>query len=203
MSAPLQCQVTRVDCWHHEQNQTADSPGEERIMPRVTTNSLAIATALALLVSGPVAAADPAIPCADEKSHQFDFWIGEWDVMAGGKQAGTNSIQPILDGCVLQETWSGARGSAGSSFNFYNPTTGKWHQFWVWRNGTTLDVAGEYKDGKMLLVGDGKSRDGKTIRNRITWHDNPDGTVRQHWEKSIDGGKTWKTSFDGLYKKKS
>lgn len=153
----------------------------------------------------PVAAASQAAGgCADaEKSHQFDFWIGEWDVFANDKQAGTNSIRPILDGCVLQETWSGAGGSAGSSFNFYNPQTGKWHQFWVWRAGTTLDLSGEYKDGKMVLKGESKDREGKSVMNWITWTDNPDGTVRQHWQQSRDGGKTWATSFDGLYKKRS
>jgi hypothetical protein len=66
---------------------------------------LLTATLLATIV--PVLGSEPD-PCADRKSHQFDFWIGEWNVTADGKPAGTNSIQPILDGCVLQETWSGA-----------------------------------------------------------------------------------------------
>ena len=37
-------------------------------------------------------------------------------------------------------------------------------------------------------------------RERITWTPNADGSVRQHWETSTDDGKTWKTSFDGLYR---
>jgi len=159
-------------------------------------------TATLLAAAVPVLATEPE-HCADEKSHQFDFWIGEWNVTAGGKPAGTNSIQPILDGCVLQETWAGAQGSAGSSFNFYNPKTGKWHQFWVWRNGTTLNLSGEYTEGKMILTGNAEGRDGKQRMNRITWYDNDDGTVRQHWERSTDAGETWTTAFDGLYRKKS
>ena len=146
------------------------------------------------------ALSQPAGGCA-EKADQFNFWIGEWNVTSGGKQAGTNSIQPILDGCVLQETWTGAGGSKGSSFNFYNPQTQKWHQFWVWRNGTTLELEGEYKDGKMMLSGTSLNRAGKSVHNRITWYNNEDGSVRQHWEVS-PSGKEWKTSFDGLYKKK-
>ena len=31
----------------------------------------------------------------------------------------------------------------------------------------------------------------------------PDGTVRQLWESSADGGSTWQAVFDGLYRKKS
>ena len=36
----------------------------------------------------------------------------------------------------------------------------------------------------------------------VTWYDNEDGTVRQHWEVSKDRGKSWATAFDGHYKKK-
>jgi len=158
---------------------------------------------LAVLSVAPIHGAEPAGACSTDQAHQFDFWIGDWDVYANGKLAGTNSIRPILDGCVLQETWTGAQGSAGSSLNFHNPRTGRWQQFWVWRNGTTLELSGSFADGKMVLEGEGKDREGKKLRNRITWYDNEDGTVRQHWEQSRDEGKTWQTSFDGMYKKKS
>jgi len=143
--------------------------------------------------------------CSDaEKSHQFDFWIGEWEVTSNGKLAGHNSIQPILGGCVLQETWRGASGSAGTSLNYYNPSTKQWHQFWVWRNGTTLPLlSGEYRDRAMTLYGETKDKQGHPIRMRITWTHNEDGTVRQLWEQTGDEGKTWKTLFDGLYTKSS
>jgi hypothetical protein len=159
--------------------------------------------ALGLCLIAGAATAQQVPSCADsEKSRQFDFWIGEWEVEANGKLAGTNSIRPILDGCVLQETWSGSRGSAGSSFNFYNPATGKWQQFWVWRKGTTLELEGEYAEGRMVLAGDSLDPEGKPLRNRITWYDNEDGSVRQHWEISRDGGESWETSFDGLYRRR-
>lgn len=140
--------------------------------------------------------------CSDEKSHQFDFWIGEWEVFSGAELAGKNVIEPVLDGCVLQETWSGAQGSAGTSLNFYNPQQGKWQQFWVWRRGTTLELEGEFTDGKMILEGKSSGRAGEVLYNRITWTPNEDGSVRQHWEISKDEGKTWATSFDGLYRRK-
>jgi hypothetical protein len=40
------------------------------------------------------------------------------------------------------------------------------------------------------------------VHHRVAWYDNPDGTVRQWWESSTDGGATWETAFDGLYRKK-
>jgi hypothetical protein len=140
--------------------------------------------------------------CANEHSHQFDFWIGEWEVIANDKVAGHNSIRPILDGCVLQENWTGAAGSAGSSFNFFDPQRGKWRQFWVWRAGTTLELEGEYTDGKMRLEGNSVDRKGQKVENRITWYDNSDGTVRQHWETRVAGSDDWQTAFDGLYRKR-
>jgi hypothetical protein len=37
---------------------------------------------------------------------------------------------------------------------------------------------------------------------RLTFFNNPDGTVRQLWESSNDEGKTWQVAFDGLYRKR-
>jgi hypothetical protein len=38
--------------------------------------------------------------------------------------------------------------------------------------------------------------------NRVTWTPNADGSVRQFWELSKDGGKTWSVVFDGRYAKR-
>ena len=143
----------------------------------------------------------PADPCADPRSRDFDFWVGEWDVFVGGNLAGHNSIQPLVDGCVLHENWRGEQGGAGASLNFYNTRTGLWQQFWVWRNGTTLELAGGLRDGRMVLEGESFDANGARSRNRVTWFANQDGTVRQLWEVSAGGGGPWRTVFDGLYRK--
>jgi hypothetical protein len=36
--------------------------------------------------------------------------IGNWDVSEGGKAAGVNRIDRILEGCALLENWTGAGG---------------------------------------------------------------------------------------------
>lgn len=168
-------------------------------MRHVTTTVCTALIALSGLL-GRHAVADE--PCGDPKSHQFDFWIGNWQVTnrVGGKIVGRNWVRPILDGCVVQETWTGVSGSAGSSLNFYDTQRKRWRQFWVWREGTTLELEGGFADGRMVLSGDATEADGKVTRNRITWFDNPDKTVRQLWEISRDGGKTWQTEFDGIYR---
>lgn len=160
----------------------------------------ATATALAALLAS--SAATAATPCGDPKSREFDFWLGAWEVSLreGGKLAGWNDVVAILDGCVLQESWRGASGSAGTSLNFYDTQRRRWRQLWVWREGTTLELEGEYRDDRMVLAGESVEPDGKRKQNRITWFDNPDGTVRQLWETSADGGKSWAVEFDGLYR---
>jgi hypothetical protein len=35
--------------------------------------------------------------------------------------------------------------------------------------------------------------------NEIRWTKEPDGSVRQLWRVSADGGKEWKVAFDGRY----
>jgi hypothetical protein len=146
------------------------------------------------------AAAPPPQPaCGSAEQRQFDFWVGEWSVTQGGKVAGTNRIERILDGCALLESWTGASGFRGNSLNFYDATRRRWHQTWVDTSGLSLAIEGELAQGSMVLAGtrlDPGTQ--KTLHDRITWTPNPDGTVRQLWETSSDG-KAWTTAFDGLY----
>jgi hypothetical protein len=161
---------------------------------------------LSLVAGSPAAAQDeaaPPPPCSAPEHRQFDFWLGEWDVTANGKTAGKNRITAILGGCVLMEEWASANGKyAGKSFNRYDTSTGKWEQYWVDTGGGVLRLSGGYSDGKMVLNGETNTEQGATLE-RITWHNNADGTVRQVWEKSKDNGDTWKAVFDGLYVKKA
>ena len=143
-----------------------------------------------------------ASPCSAPESRQFDFWIGEWDVYSGDNLGGHNRIEAILDGCVLQENWQGSGGgNKGVSLNFYDPSLKQWRQLWVWQNGTTLILSGGLEGKSMVLSGQSKNAQGQKIQNKITWTPNEDGTVRQLWQTSTDEKKTWRTSFDGLYRK--
>jgi len=150
----------------------------------------------------PAAATAAPKPCATPDHRQFDFWLGEWEVTApGGKVAGHNRISAILGGCALREEWTGASGNTGTSLNMYDAGARKWRQTWVDDGGTVLLLAGELKAGKMVLVGESPAAGGKTSLQRITWTPQPGGRVRQLWDSSADGGKTWKVEFDGMYAK--
>jgi hypothetical protein len=139
--------------------------------------------------------------CTAPEHRQFDFWLGDWEVKdPKGNIAGTNLITSEFAGCVLQEHWVGSQGGRGSSFNIFSSSDKKWHQAWVDDSGTFLNLIGGFEDGKMVLV-----NDAPVLTDRITWNvvDGDKDRVRQHWEQSQDGGKTWKTAFDGLYIRKA
>ena len=156
---------------------------------------------LLLVLAAPPAAraADPG-PCDLPEAHQFDFWVGSWEVHAQGRVVGHNRISRILGGCTLLEEYdTSPRPYAGKSFNWYDPTDGRWHQVWVDNGGLRLHLTGGLADGAMVLAGE-RVQDGAPVTDRITWTAAADGTVRQHWETSGDGGATWATAFDGLYR---
>lgn len=146
----------------------------------------------------------PACPCCDEEYKQFDFWVGDWVVYAKGKMAGYNKITKIEDGCVLRENWKSFDSSySGSSYNFYDKVDKKWKQVWIDNQGTVLELSGRFENGRMVLQSkEKKAPDGNNIINRITWYENDDGTVRQLWEQSNDGGIAFTVAFDGLYRRR-
>ena len=89
------------------------------------------------------------------QNHQFDFWLGEWDVtQPTGKAAGHNRITSLLGGCALREEWTGASGSHGTSLNAYDPAAKRWRQTWVDDSGTVLVLEGQFQGGKMTLQGE-------------------------------------------------
>jgi hypothetical protein len=159
---------------------------------------------LAALAQSPAPAA-PRAPCASAQDRQFDFWLGDWNVTdrASGKPVGTNRITSELKGCVLHEHWSGAGGEHGFSFNHYDAARKVWHQTWVDDGGGILYLDGGLRDGAMVLSGRRLGRNRKPIVDRITYSRAADGSVRQKWDVSRDGGATWSTTFDGIYRKAS
>jgi hypothetical protein len=159
-----------------------------------------------LLLVSPVHAAEESQKMPSCKNapefRQFDFWIGEWDVFVNDKQAGSSSIQLILDDCVIFENYTGQKGYAGKSFNVFDKSSRKWRQFWIDNAGDLLTFEGEYKNGKLSFTGESLDSSGTKLLHRLTFFDLPEKAVRQFWEQSKDGGKTWTPVFDGLYRRK-
>lgn len=113
------------------------------------------------------AAAHPAPRCDSAEQHQFDFWLGHWQVHRSGKLGGHNTIESILGGCALTEHWVGSGGEIGTSLNHYSAADKQWRQNWVDGNGGRLDLVGGWDAAtkRMRLAGDSLDREGKTVRN--------------------------------------
>lgn len=157
--------------------------------------------AIVLSLAG-IVTAEQKKSCATPEYRQFDFWVGEWNVDQAGKEAGASSVQLILDGCIVFENWTGAKGYNGKSFNLYNATLGKWQQYWVDNAGGVLVFTGEYKDNSLRYEGVTPQKDGSTVLERLTFFKLSANQVRQLWEQSKDQGKTWAIVFDGNYVRK-
>lgn len=162
----------------------------------------AIVFALATVLPVGAAAA-----CDAPEYRQFDFWLGDWDVVAppdapdAGTLKGRNTIERVADGCALAEHWRGASGLDGRSLNGWDAVHGVWRQFWIGGDGVVLQLAGGLRDGSMVMSGTLPGRDGAQQQQRIRWTPNPDGSVEQRWDTSDDDGATWNASFVGLYRK--
>lgn len=169
-----------------------------RLAPLVPVAAVAV---LLLLAPAHAGAQGADAPCEAAEYRQFDFWLGDWQVSnAAGNVVGTNSITVASGGCGLHERWQGAGGGVGESLNAYDRRTGSWHQTWVGGRELVLRLEGGLRDGAMVLEGEVINGE-VVVRQRITWTPNPDGSVRQLWETSEDGGTSWSTAFDGTYRK--
>jgi hypothetical protein len=153
----------------------------------------------------PAASSASGAPCSAAEFHQFDFWIGEWEVTTPeGKPAGTSRVSAVLGGCALQENWTSATGGKTTSLSVYDEPNRRWHQTSVDDRGGLLQIDGEFRDGRMVLAGRRpalKNRGG-TIVHRISWTAVSPDRVQQRWEASNNEGRTWTTVFEGTYARK-
>ncbi len=185
-------------------------PGRASEQSMTFTRLMMMITLLALLPSLAPAQSSPANPCTLPQQKQFEFWVGEWDLTWPGQKAGetghgTNSIKRIMDGCVVQENFSGADSMPmrGTSVSVFDARAGKWKQTWVDNQGGYLDFVGEFKDGQMILQREGIRPDGTKVLQRMVWKNISAGEFDWSWEGSRDGGKTWQVNWPIHYKRKS
>lgn len=144
----------------------------------------------------------PDFSCStDSIRNQFDFWVGKWDVFVRGKKAAESHIERTLDGCMILENYRNLNsGYTGKSMNFYDAKQKQWIQIWADSEGNASRYSGKLKDDNMYFSGINNRRDGSQTDVRMEFIPKPDGTVRQIYEQSTDGGTTWETLFDGIYR---
>ena len=163
-----------------------------RLLPVLVFAVLSFASAFAHAQS-------PPMPTKPAEASQFDFWLGDWDASWGNEQRGVNRISKRWDIVVVEEfDGSAATGLMGHSVSLFDSNTKQWKQTWVDNQGSYLDFAGGFADGRMTLSRSFQ-KDGKTIHQRMVWYDIKPDQFEWNWERSLDAGKTWEVVWQIHY----
>jgi len=141
------------------------------------------------------------------ENRQFDFWVGDWEVAptSGGPTVGISHVERALGDCVIWENWTslGPTGSAGKSYNVFNPDLKRWEQFWVDNVGGMIHFYGALDKGVMDFYTDEiPQADGKNLKRHLQFFNLGPEKVRQFSQGSNDGGKTWFVEYDFTYDRK-
>jgi hypothetical protein len=166
--------------------------------------AIAVSGAALLCMAGLSLQAQTAVkaldPCKDPQLHpeyrQLDFWIGDWTVYKDKEKLSDVTVENILKGCALAETWTAAHGSDGRGLATYNPLDKKWEYFWVADRGYTSHFTGQLLQDEMQFVIEQPTPDGKTRLRHWSLIKLPDGRVRELSVGSVDNGQHWSTEYD-------
>lgn len=136
----------------------------------------------------------------------FDFWVGKWDLTwdnsDGTKGSGTNTIERILDGKVIQENFVDQKGFKGTSITVFNPVRKTWHQAWADNQGGYYDFDGLGDGTKRIFKTKGKEINGIKYVQRMVFYDIEKDALKWDWELSKDGGVTWQLQWRIFYKRR-
>lgn len=159
------------------------------------------------------ASATSSAECSDPEYHQFDFWIGQWDIQqkilkADGTWFETDAsthVSPILGGCALMEEWQGnvfffwegmekPAPLKGFSVRAFDRKTKQWTISWMdTRHLRFSEFAGNFRDGRGEFFRKRSDGKGKETVTRVTFSDITPTSVRWDLSVSTDDGQSWKT----------
>lgn len=164
-------------------------------------------TAMNGLAAGVQPVKQTAGPCDGAEFRQFDFWLGDWDVVStkDGVPRGSSHIGSEMGGCVIWENWTSLQGGYfGKSYNAYNVNLKRWEQYWVDNGAGTIFFHGALKDGVMdYWTDDVPQANGDKLRRHLQFFNLGPDKVRQFSQGSRDGGKTWTVEYDLTYARRA
>ena len=144
----------------------------------------------------------PSTSCRDAQYRALDFWVGEWSVTnAKGQPAGRSVIEIVSDGCAIIERFAGpGQKYVGTGLHYFDAATRKWLQYFADNRPMLTIMQGDVLANGIVYTWEVVDPKGLRVPKRYSVTAEADG-VRQHGERSDDGGKTWVTEFDLRYKK--
>jgi hypothetical protein len=135
------------------------------------------------------------------EKRQFDFWLGDWNLTWGDGQTGTNRIEALWNGEVIQENFDGQPSMElkGMSVSTYDPALGKWRQTWVDSDGSYIDLTGEFNNNQMILYTTRKIEDAM-VQFKMIFYNIAHDSFDWSWERSTDG-QNWTPSWQIHYER--
>lgn len=140
--------------------------------------------------------------CDTPQHHQFDFWVGRWDVYRADKNAlvAHSTIEKLYGGCAIRENWMPLVGGAGGSLNAYRANLHQWRQFWTDADGDLDEYSGAFEDGKMIFTGTSSNLSGEVSSVRMVFEAQADGSVTQTGFQLGSDRKTWQLQYKFIYR---
>jgi hypothetical protein len=144
-------------------------------------------------------------------SHDFDFWIGSWNVrnsrlkkrLAGSTEWETfdaTTTATFLPGGIgntdVFEADAWRPGFVGMTIRLFDPASQLWSIYWADNVRCRLEppVVGAFRGGVGVFEGDDQ-HEGTPVRSRFTWTHPTPSTARWEQAFSADGGETWETNW--------
>ena len=156
----------------------------------------------------PAAPATAAGPCDTPQHHQFDFWVGDWQVFEAksNRLVGYDRVEKHSHGCIVQQnltmvtdlyrgTGVGYRMS-GISVNRFDGES--WLELWADDTWGAIALRGTLDEhGSMVLTTLIPSRNRDL---RLVWERRPDGSVRTLQYVAAAGSGKWELFGDLIYR---
>ena len=147
--------------------------------------------------------------CDTPQHHQFDFWLGDWQVFDGStdKLVAFDRVEKRYDGCVVEQNMTfltdmyrrpgASYRLSGMSINRYDGE--EWLELWADNQWGAIAMRGSPdSNGAMVLktITPSRHRDLK-----IVWENHADGTVRILQYVAPAGSGRWQKYGDLVYRK--
>lgn len=191
---------------------TPDAFTLRRSVANIVARAPVLAATIALSPARPAGAQDASsVACPTAEARQFDFWIGEWDVLNRQSPptdprwfttgSATDRVYAAVDGCAIVEHWRGGAFQGrvlGFSVRAWNAETEVWDLVLLWPSPGRPrfgELHGSFRHGRGDFFATYRTPAGDTVRTRFSFADITPTALRWQDGQSVDGGSTWGSSW--------
>lgn len=153
--------------------------------------------------------------CETPEARQFDFYIGDWTIEQGIRDAeggwielpAETSVARAIDGCALVEHWTGdvqfhwtgmtsPAPLHGLSVRAWDADAGAWNIYWMDSQTPVFSgtYSGQFEDGTGRFYLERETPNGKRL-GRITFTNVTDSSLDWNFALSRDGGESWRVMW--------